>query len=225
MSRPKSRPTPGQPKGGRAVSSLTPQPIQCPFKIIRDSREQTEYRFAGIVDDAGEVEADGYEFSDIRADADLKYAPMIVQTVKTGLPRGDYSVLGCPGMVAERKSLGDLYGSVSRRENFEHRLAEMTRLERVGFVIVEASWEQVLGAPPRHSKLNPKSLGRTIIAWEERFPFVHWKFFANREWAEKMTFRYLERWYRDHRLGMQDVTVLDQSTGKLVRSVPSPIEV
>lgn len=217
MSRPRSQP--GRPaKDDRAIS------IECPFKVICDSREQSVYRFAGLADDADDVEADPYTFDGLQADSHQKYAPLAVQTIRTGLPRGDYAVAGLEGLVIERKSLQDLYGSVGRRENFEHRLSEMTRLERIGFVVVEAPIEVVASSPPPFTKLHPKALIRTIQAWETRFPFVHWKFMPDRAWAEAYTFRLLERWYRDHKLDMKDVTVLDQATGKLVRSIPSPLD-
>ena len=48
------------------------------------------------------------------------------------------------------------------------------------------------------SQLAPLSIFRSVIAWEERFPKVHWWFCFGRTFAEHVTFRMLERWHKDH---------------------------
>jgi hypothetical protein len=236
MARPRARPAPAPEDGTRGL----PSPIPCPFVIVQDSREQSPYRFAGVLDDSDDVEADPYTFDDIRCDADRKYAPLVVRTVRIGQPRGDYSILGLSGqatrdragkavgggpagVVVERKSLADLYGSVGRRENFIARLEAMQSHDRRGHIVVEASIEEVAGNPPRYTKLRPKALIRTIQSWANDYPVVHWWFMPGREWAESWTFRLLNDWYRKHKLDMADVTVVDQATGRPVRSIPDPL--
>ena len=38
---------------------------------------------------------------------------------------------------------------------------------------------------------------RSAIAWQQRHPRVHWWFVPGRDFAEKLTFRILERYYLD----------------------------
>lgn len=49
----------------------------------------------------------------------------------------------------------------------------------------------------RHSGLNKKTIARSVIAWRQRFPNVHWEFAGTRGLAEAMTFRTLERFLRE----------------------------
>lgn len=160
-----------------------PKIIKVPFTIAIDTREQLPYSFVGI-----------------RADSDKDYAILEVPTMRTGLPIGDYLVLGLPQAVIERKSKEDLYASVSqRRDNFEQRLCRMQEELRWAAVVIEASWHEVITQPPTFTQFNPKSLNRTLIAWMQRFPRVHWCYLPNRDFAERHTFRCLERWWKDHR--------------------------
>jgi hypothetical protein len=200
-------------------------PIHCPFVIISDTREQSPYTFAGLnhdvtVDSLDHNEVDPYSFTGLTADSNQKYAPLLVKTVRIGLGQGDYAVFGLPGLVVERKSKADLFGSVVRRANFIRRLELMTELKRVAFVVVEAELSEILRNPPEYSKLSPKSLSRTIIAWMTRYPLVHWLFLPDRDVAEAYTFRILERWYRDHQTEMVEAWHQDPLTGERICSIP-----
>lgn len=203
-----------------------PGRVKCPFAVICDTREQSPYAFARIPDDAGtvEIEEDPYEFKGLRANAAQGNAILDVTTVRIGLGQGDYAVFGLPGMVIERKSLADLYGSVARRENFVRRLEMMQELKRVAFVVVEAEIEEVASSPPPFSSLHPKSLVRTVQAWELRYPLVHWKFLKDRQWAESYSFRLLERWYLDHKAEMIQGVHRDPKSGKVVYSTVPGVE-
>lgn len=167
-------------------AKLEPPPIPCPFEVVIDTREQAPYSFA-----------------DVRANVDKNEARYVVTTRRATIPVGDYSIFGYPQCVIERKSKADLYGSVARRKNFESRLERMNLL-RYSAVIIEADWREILTDPPRHSKLNPKSLFRTVLAWDQRFPGVHWWAMPGREVAEATTFRMLERFWRDQQRVKQD---------------------
>lgn len=46
-------------------------------------------------------------------------------------------------------------------------------------------------------KLNPRSVSRSIIAWEQRIPHVHWITCPTRTFAEQRVFRMLERFWND----------------------------
>lgn len=149
--------------------------------MVVDTREQRPYGFAGLKDNA----VDGY-------------APkLIVPSVRGTLNTGDYSILGYEDSITiERKSKGDLYGSVSQsRDNFVGRLERMQSFAFAA-VVVEASWDELLTQPPSHTNYRPKSLCRTIQAWITRY-HVHWLMVPNREYAEAFTFRLLQRFWLD----------------------------
>jgi ERCC4-type nuclease len=120
-----------------------------------------------------------------------------VDTVSALLPAGDYSIEGCERLVAvERKSLEDLYASLSQhRERFE---AEHERLSDYDYaaVVVEATWRDVLLYPPERSRLLPKSVRGTILAWSRRYG-VHWHLVEDRRLAERTTFDILRGWWED----------------------------
>lgn len=121
------------------------------------------------------------------------------KTMTVDMNVGDYSIVGHPGVLVERKTLGDLYGSFgkNKRENMIERISIMNETAEYAAMMVEAEYYDVVNAPPRHSKLHPRSLSGTIIALQQRFPNVHWCFMRDRECAEMMTFRILERFYND----------------------------
>ncbi len=158
--------------------------LASPFVVIVDTREQLGYDFNGLV-----------------ADTRQGGRPLEVLTVVGTLRQGDYSIVGHAGRIAvERKGgdegLADLYGTLGQgRHRFERELARLNGLE-VAAVVVEAEWSAVLEGY-RHSKLNPKTIWRSVIAWRQRFPRVHWDFLPGRRAAEVMTYRILERWWRD----------------------------
>lgn len=154
--------------------------VPCPFTVIVDSDEKLAYQFAGL-----------------RTNKDRGAALIDVPTVRRKLPTGDYSIDGLPSVTIERKTLSDFYASVGRRANFEARL---NRMGAFGYaaVVVEAEWSEVLTAPPPRTRRSPKSVARTVMAWTQRFPTVHWWFMPGRAAGEALTFRLMERWWLDH---------------------------
>lgn len=155
--------------------------VQCPFSVVIDSREQRPFDFSGL-----------------RCDADQDHLPLVVPTRRIALPNGDYSLLGMPRIAVERKSLDDLYGSVTRRVNFEGRLRRMQEELDFGAVVIEAEWSTILRAPAKYSHYPPKSLFRTVVAWMQRYPRVHWMTMPDRWAAEQCTFQLLRRYWIDH---------------------------
>jgi ERCC4-type nuclease len=161
----------------------SPTTIECPFAVLIDSREQLPYSFDNLY--AGPVG---------------RSRRIIVPTRRVALAVGDYSVFGWPRIVIERKSKEDLWNSISQaRENFVGRLEKMgdSFLCDWAAVMVEAEWGEILSQPPPFTEYRPKSLARTIQAWMIRFPAVHWIFMPGRDFAEAMTFRLLERYWKD----------------------------
>jgi len=156
-------------------------PAPSPFVVIVDTREQAPYTFAGLKQDAVEG---GQKIS--------------VQRQWKALRSGDYSIAGYEDKVAvERKSLADLYSTLAKgRDRFEREMDRLAVLD-AACVVVEASWGTILGDPPKRSRLPPKTVLRTCLAWTQRYG-VPWLTFDSRRLAEIGTYRYLERWWRDY---------------------------
>lgn len=159
-----------------------PKRIPCGFTCIVDTREQRKYTFESLWDGpAGK--------------SNLIDVPVIHEC----LPVGDYAICGHPGLIVERKSKADLYGSISQaRENFEDRLRRMHEGYDCPWVLVEAEWQELLTDPPKHSKFNPKSLSRTILAWMIRYDRVHWLMAPSRAHAEAFCFRLMDRYVKEN---------------------------
>lgn len=155
--------------------------IICPFTVIADSREQSPWHFTGF-----------------KADAAQNYKPLIVPVEVAGLKSGDYSLKGFEDRVGiERKSLADAYSTFSQgRDRFERELERLQEMEFAA-VVIEASWPAVLFSPPPHTKFSPKSFFRSVIAWQIRYPQVHWWACETRTFAERVTFRLLQRFWLD----------------------------
>lgn len=200
----------GTPRRTARAVGLTPTPIPASdptlgFTICIDSREQRPY-----------------SFDCMRAKCVIPFG------IRVGcLQSGDYSVDPLDGtaeeyevsrhadhgIAIERKSLQDLYSTMSQhRERFED---EFKRLSKYGFaaIVIEAEWSQIcypnkfLNHP---TGLNPKSVIATLAAWKQRYG-VHVETCPGREFAEQWTFRLLERWYRDR--GMRETTVSQPAIG------------
>jgi ERCC4-type nuclease len=163
------------------MMTATSDIVQFPAVVLIDSREQLPFRFTGL-----------------RADAKQGRRPLAVTTLSQLLPTGDYSLEGLHDQVAvERKSLADLFHTLGQgRERFERELERLAAMQFAA-VVVEADWLKILSDPPDHSRLNPKTIFRSVIAWQQRFPRVHWWPCPNRRFAEIVTLRILERFLKD----------------------------
>ena len=149
------------------------------FEIVIDTREQTPWKFEGI-----------------RADKKDGFAIIRVNTCRGTLKSGDYSLKGYENIISiERKSLADLYGTIGQgRERFEAELERLGKNYYFAAVIVESAFDRALTDPPRHSNLNPKTVFRSIVAWQARYPRIQWIFPGNsRRDAEVYAFRLLEK--------------------------------
>lgn len=151
-----------------------------PFTVIIDSREQAPYSFTGL-----------------QARGDKKKRPLVVPTTIKGLKTGDYSIDGLESRISiERKSLSDLYSTLGQdRERFEREFVRLNQLD-CAYIIVESGLAHAINSPPPNSKLNPISVYGTVIDWQIDYPRVHWWFCESRTFAEKTTFRILERFWR-----------------------------
>lgn len=154
--------------------------VVCPFTVIVDTREQHPF-----------------SFRDIKADAPHKGIPFIVKTSAKGLSTGDYSIEGLEAEIAiERKGKPDLFNCMGQdRTRFEEQIKRLNEMPFAALVI-EANWESIWAGTP-NSRLLPKSIHRTVIAWQQRYPRVHWWPCPTRQFAEATTFRILERYWKD----------------------------
>jgi ERCC4-type nuclease len=165
-----------------ATISVAEDCYVCPYTIVIDSREQRPFLFTGI-----------------RSDARCGGRVLAVPLVRRGLVSGDYSLEGYESRVAcERKSLADLYSTLGQgRKRFQRELERLNKMDFAA-VVVEASWETIVRDPPPRSKLRPKTVYRSVLAWGQRYPRVHWYMMGNRRLAEVTVLRILERFYRDN---------------------------
>lgn len=155
--------------------------LLCPFTIVVDTREQRPYTFAAVVSDARHA-----------------YRPWDVPLHGATLGQGDYSIQGKETEIAiERKSKADLFSTLGQgRARFGRELERLCGLE-AAYVVVEAEWREVIGEPPPYSRLNPRTVHASIVAWQHRYRGIHWWFCPGRDFAERTTFRLLERFWRD----------------------------
>lgn len=162
--------------------------VTCPFSILIDSQEKHPFTF-----------------TDLSADADREFRPLIVPIIwrSLGVSMGDYSIDGHEGQChIERKSLEDAHGTIlgwgERRARFERELANLAQME-CSAVVVECSFIQLVQqAPSRGRKTaqeNAKILMRQVMAWQQDYR-VPWMFCDSRRLAEIVTFRLLERFWR-----------------------------
>lgn len=160
-----------------------------PYTVVIDSREQHPYSFQGI-----------------KADANRSHLPLIVPVQVAGLRTGDYSILGLEDQICvERKSLADLYSTISRRrkqfESEHERMAEF----RCACVVIEASLVDVVSSPPEHAKISPKIVYRTFISWCHRYG-IPWHFCETRSLAERTTFRVLNWFWEEQKTKKKELT-------------------
>lgn len=145
------------------------------MKIIIDSREKSAFTFADITPKP-ETE---------------------IATLKTG----DYTLLGFESQLCiERKSLSDLFGSCGQnRTRFEKEFIRMSQY-RFAALVIEADWHSIYTFPPNRSKMDPKNILRTLIAWHMRHRVAVWPC-PGRAFAERLTYLLLKRFYDDVQCG------------------------
>ncbi len=146
-----------------------------PFIIVADTREQVPFVFDAI-------------------NLKIHETPQVERaTLKTG----DYSLKGFEDVICiERKSIADLFGSCGKgRPRFEREFMRMAAFEYAALVI-EVDWQDIYTKPPNRSKLSPKNILRTLMAWHMRYNVHIWPC-PGRSFAEKTTYLLLDRFYRE----------------------------
>ncbi len=150
--------------------------------ILIDSREQLPYKFTLV-------------------ESRIKY----VHKKTVHLETGDYSVEICGAtgnkqrIAIERKTLADLYTTLTgNRRRF---IREAERMKEYGYaaIVIEADM-LAIHDPNAHldhpTRASPASIFGTLFALSERYNIAIWTC-PNREFAEIVTLRLLERWHRD----------------------------
>jgi len=162
--------------------------ILCDFRIVTDTREQAPWTFAGM-----------------RGDSKQKNRPLLVSTVTETLATGDYSIEGMEGLITiERKSVADFYGTImGGRDRFERELSRMQAMCDAGGaarIVVEGDWYTDIPLRPGETaddqRRRLKTVYRSVLSWELRFPGIHWSRWPGRRDAERYAFRVLERFWR-----------------------------
>lgn len=145
------------------------------FVVIFDSREQKPFQFK-------------------KEDLNISEQPLVE---KATLKTGDYSLKGFENQICiERKSAVDLFGSCGKgRARFEREFQRMSQLEYAA-VVIENDWTAMYKRPPSRSKMSPKTILRTLMAWQMRYQVHIWPC-PGRKFAEKITYLLLDRFYRD----------------------------
>jgi DNA excision repair protein ERCC-4 len=162
---------------GKEINMTSPARTVCPFTIAVDTREQLPFEFENILA-AGKL--------------------VLVSTQQATLASGDYSIVGHEEAVAvERKTLADLYGTLTAgRDRFERELERLASYE-FSAVVVEADWHQIVDGPLFVMRAKPASIVGTIHAWQQRFPKTHWLPAGSRPLAEQATYGVLRRYWID----------------------------
>ena len=139
-----------------------------PLRIVRDSREQAPFAFAGLP----------------------------VEVTVAALEAGDYSLAGFERRVAvERKELGDLVGCLGTdRQRFERELARLRGFDAAA-VVVEAP-VVALRTGRYLGRLDAGAAWQSVLAFIQRYrvPFI---FCGDRQDAEAVTFDLLRHFARD----------------------------
>lgn len=139
-----------------------------------------------------------YRFTNILANANKKNKPYQVELVPFNLkPLGDYSLLDMQRTFAvERKNPDDFISSMiptasnkRRRINFEAEIGALNDQVYHPFVVVEEEWSALYDRIRLGSNVNPRSIIRTWMSWQFKYPQVHWCFCPGRRAAEVVTFR------------------------------------
>lgn len=185
-----------------------------PFCIAWDKREKLPYGFQLIRAESRHVAAlfrrklPAGRTANCRAIAakwheehpEYKNAVLDIQTQKTWLTSGDYSITGMEHLIAiERKSKEDLYSTLGQhRERFERELQRLAEMPRA-HVVIEAEWLSIVKQPPTRSRLHPQTIVGSVLAWTNRYPSIHWWPMPSRRAAEITVFKILERFWLDMR--------------------------
>jgi len=180
-------PSPATRKRAAALPGAFRKMEVCPFTILYDSSEGLPYTFD-----------------------EMKWGrkPLVVPTEKFNILWGDYSIQGFDRTISiERKSLGDLYGTLTRgRNRFRNEIAALNESPyEYAAVVVEASWVEICDPtkqdPGWTNRTNPESIMGTIVKWGQKYPNVRWEAAGSRREAEVWVFQKLREFFEEKQRG------------------------
>lgn len=190
-----------------AANAAARKPVWfAPFTIAIDTREQAPWSFLGINADASaNVGTNG---------AGGQRRQVVVSTVRTTLRTGDYSIVGHESEICiERKSHEDLYQTlIEGRDRFEREFERM-RTYTFAAVVVEASWSRIL-QPPAGRRIHPKSISRSIMSLQLRFPSVQWVMAPDRRFAEIYSYQLLAKFHAHRERERKAVVLAERKAAK-----------
>lgn len=161
------------------VSARKSKPPKDKFLIIRDTREQ---------------DGKGWNF---RASANCWGME------RKKLDVGDYAIGGLEDVVmVERKTLGDLWNTLGRTENYQRFLREMDRAKnhKLKYLVIEATLAEV-NSGYRFSKITPANIHAKLISLQAKHN-VHVIFAGRQDIARAWVRRLFDKLFRYSREGL-----------------------
>ncbi len=139
---------------------------------------------------------------DTREQKPLEFSKCI-HTITATLPVGDYSLLGLEDQVViERKSLGDLLGSITHgRDRFVRELRQL-RAFRFAALLVEADWDDIEN---KHysQKVHPNSVYGSLVTFcvkYEVLPILGGDHVTSSRICERLLLNYARLVERDYKM-------------------------
>ena len=152
-----------------------------PYTIVIDQQEGAPWLFQGLKTSTTHFE---------------------VETTVRHMKTADYAIDGLEKiMVIERKSLEDLYGTLTHgNERFKREMHRMVRDHESSAIVVEADWEAIK-RPWEHSTdwrsdATPQSIIGSVFSAMNYYPTVHWFFPPTRADAQWCCFQLLRMAYK-----------------------------
>lgn len=153
----------------------------CPFTVLRDTREQASWTFAGIV---------------------LSKRLWVIQSNLATLATGDYSIDGMRDrLCVERKSASDFVGSVtggaSRYKREHERMAEIAAAGGFACVVIEGCLAAICDELDAEAgrRVNSDHILGACASWPARYR-VPWFFAGDRRRAELLAFRIMVKQWK-----------------------------
>jgi ERCC4-type nuclease len=116
---------------------------------------------------------------------------------------GDYAIAGLEDVVMiERKTLGDLWGTLGRTENYKRFLREMERAKdhKLKYLVIEATLAQV-NSGYRYSRVSPANIHAKLVSLQVKHG-VHVIFAGRQDAARKWTRNLFDKLFRYHKEGI-----------------------
>lgn len=136
---------------------------------------------------------------DTREQAPLDFGADVL-TVRRKLDSGDYSLEGFERMVAvERKNWTDAWSSMSTgRARFERCIGRLAKLDRAA-IVIECTLAGLCERPHQIQRTQASSVVGGLISYSAQYAIPVF-FCGTREFAARVTLRYLASWFKHRRL-------------------------